>query len=65
MDNPLFREFENVLSVMKKQNEAIKEVVLKEPVENMKLIVCSGKRTDDSFNLKSFNKGILKKTRRI
>lgn len=65
MDNPLFREFENVLSVMKKQNEAIKEVVLKEPSKKMKLIVCSGKRTDDSFNLKSFNKGILKKMRRI
>lgn len=65
MDNPLFREFENVLSVMKKQNEAIKEVVLKEPSKKMKLIVCSGKRTDESFNLKSFNKGILKKMRRI
>ena len=65
MDNPLFREFENVLSVMKKQNEAIKEVVLKEPLEKMKLIVCSGKITDDSFNLKSFNKGILKKMRRV
>lgn len=65
MDNLLFGEFENVLSVMKKQNEAIKEVVLKEPSKKMKLIVCSGKRTDDSFNLKSFNKGILKKMRRI
>lgn len=65
MDNPLFREFENVLSVMKKQNEVIKEVVLKEPLEEMKLIICSGKRTDDSFNLKSFNKGILKKMRRV
>lgn len=53
MDDPLFREFENVLSVMKRQNEVIKEVVLKEPLEKMKLIVCSGKRTDDSFNLKS------------
>lgn len=65
MDNPLFREFENVLSVMKKQNEVIKEVVLKEPLKEMKLIICSGKRTDDSFNLKSFNKGILKKMRRF
>nr|DAN32948.1 MAG TPA: hypothetical protein [Caudoviricetes sp.] len=65
MDDPLFGEFENVLSVMKRQNEVIKEVVLKEPLEKMKLIVCSGERTDDSFNLKSFNKGILKKTRRI
>lgn len=46
MDDPLFREFENVLSVMKRQNEVIKEVVLKEPLEKMKLIVCSGKRTD-------------------
>lgn len=30
MDNLLFGEFENVLSVMKKQNEAIKEVVLRD-----------------------------------
>jgi len=65
MDDPLFGEFENVLSVMKRQNEVIKEVVLKEPLEKMRLIVCSGKRTDDSFNLKSFNKGILKKMRQI
>lgn len=65
MDNLLFGEFENVLSVMKRQNEVIKEVVLKEPLEKMKLIICSGKRTDDSFNLKSFNKGILKKMRRV
>lgn len=65
MDNLLFGEFENVLSVMKRQNEVIKEVVLKEPLEKMKLIIYSGKRTDDSFNLKSFNKGILKKMRRV
>lgn len=63
MDDPFYQEFENALSVMKRQNEVIKKVVLKEPLEKMKLIVCSGKRTDDSFNLKSFNKGILKKTR--
>lgn len=59
MDDPFYQEFENALSVMKRQNEVIKKVVLKEPLEKMKLIVCSGKRTDDSFNLKSFNKGIL------
>lgn len=65
MDDPFSLEFENALSVMKRQNEVIKEVVLKEPLEEMKLIICSGERTDDSFNLKSFNKGILKKMRRV
>lgn len=65
MNEPLFPELKTALSIMKRQNEVIREAVLKKTASCMKLIVCTGKRTDDSFNLKSFNKDMLKKMRQI
>lgn len=62
MKEPLHQELKTALSIMKRQNEVIKEIVLEKTASCMKLIVCSGKRTaDQSFNLRLLNKDILLK----
>lgn len=61
MNEPLFPELRTALSIMKRQNEVIREAVLKKTASCMKLIVCTGKtNTDQTFNLRSLNKDILK-----